>query len=264
MSMTEPLSDGKSSSTTDSGEESSAAIAQQSDPPSAEAGIAQEGLDRDGNGGAASDVLNSDAPEAKPSKSKASGEPSSSSTGERSKRSTRGRKSSKSSSSSSSDGKSTSTKGDKSEGVVAQPEATSPTSASDKTADAAPAADSGSAEPPASTTPSSGYDPTPVLEENEFAVCPPPSAIGNWDPNASAPPPGKAHPGDARSFRRKGSGGEEFVLIYRNESFLIVRAGQVGTLGTWTVIEYPHIGSAAHAYAQKCSEFTDAGFRDLR
>ena len=92
----------------------------------------------------------------------------------------------------------------------------------------------------------------------------PPDAVAGLDPEAAAPPPGKAPPGDSRSFRRTRDGVEEFVLIYRLDSFLITRAGKVGKQGTWTVVEYPSIGSAANAYAHKGSEFTSAGYRDLR
>jgi hypothetical protein len=30
------------------------------------------------------------------------------------------------------------------------------------------------------------------------------------------------------------------------------------------MVEYPHIGAAAHAYAKECSDLTSAGYRDLR
>jgi hypothetical protein len=99
--------------------------------------------------------------------------------------------------------------------------------------------------------------------ESEFAELLPPDAVRVRDPDSPAPPPGKAPPGDSRSLRRHHEGAEEFVLIYRHESYLITRAGKVGTQGTWTMVEYPHIGAAAHAYAQECSKLTGAGYRDL-
>jgi hypothetical protein len=98
----------------------------------------------------------------------------------------------------------------------------------------------------------------------EFAELLPPRFIQKWDPSTPAPPPAKAPPGDSRSFRRRTEAGEEFVLIYRSQTFLIRRSGRVGVLGTWTITDYPHVGAAAHAYAQQCSELTAAGFRDLR
>ena len=100
--------------------------------------------------------------------------------------------------------------------------------------------------------------------EPEVEVLLPPHRIENGDPDALAPPPGKAPAGDSRSFRRYRDGVAEFVLIYRNSSFLISRAGQVGRQGTWTIVEYPTIGTAAHAYAQECSKLTAEGYRDLR
>lgn len=101
-------------------------------------------------------------------------------------------------------------------------------------------------------------------QESEYAVLLAPTDIGDWDPERPAPPPGKAPPGDSRSFRRVREGTEEFVLIYRYGSNLMTRAGRVGTQGMWTVVEYPHIGAAAHAYAQECSNLVAAGYRDLR
>lgn len=82
-------------------------------------------------------------------------------------------------------------------------------------------------------------------------------------PDAPAPPPGIAPPGDSRSLRRNGASGEEFLLIYREHTFLVTRAGPVGKHGSWTIIEYPNQGSAANAYAHKCSDYTGAGYYDL-
>ena len=109
------------------------------------------------------------------------------------------------------------------------------------------------------------YDDAPALDGGAiFAELLPPTAIGNWDPSMEAPPPGKAPAGDSRSFRRRSADGDEFLLIYRSDAFLITRRGLVGKMGSWTVTEYPHIGSAAHAYAQECSDLVGAGFRDIR
>ena len=133
---------------------------------------------------------------------------------------------------------------------------------------AEPAA-SRTAEPAAEPQPSpqpSGAAPDPSMMEPaaEFAELLHPMLIGERDPDAPAHPPGKAPPGDSRSFRRMGDDGQEFVLIYRHYSNLIIRAGTVGKEGTWTVTEYPNGASAANAYAHKCSDFTGAGYRDLR
>lgn len=117
---------------------------------------------------------------------------------------------------------------------------------------------------PAQTVAGDYADPPELDASAEFAELLPPRFIQKWDPNTPAPPPAKAPPGDSRSFRRRGESGEEFVLIYRAQTFLIRRAGRVGVLGTWTITDYPHVGAAAHAYAQQCSELTAAGFRDLR
>ncbi|WP_428262754.1 hypothetical protein [Haliangium sp.] len=134
-----------------------------------------------------------------------------------------------------------------------------PDAGGDEPAQAATPAEAAVAEEPEAPAALPDFDATA-----EFADLLPPPAIQTWDPNAEAPPPAKAPPGDSRSFRRRGESGEEFVLIYRSDSYLIKRAGLVGRMGTWTVQEYPHIGAAAHAYAQECSELMGAGYRDLR
>ncbi|HUH05299.1 MAG TPA: hypothetical protein VML75_25045 [Kofleriaceae bacterium] len=82
-------------------------------------------------------------------------------------------------------------------------------------------------------------------------------------PDAPALAPGLAPAGDSRSLRRNGASGEEFLLIYREHTFLVTRAGPVGKHGAWTIVEYPSQGSAANAYAHKCSEYTGAGYYDL-
>jgi hypothetical protein len=100
-------------------------------------------------------------------------------------------------------------------------------------------------------------------ENHGYASLLPPEEITPGDPEADAPAPGPAPPGDSRSFRRRSRGVEEFFLIYRSGNHLISRSGVIGKNGTWRVVEYPNIGSAAHAYAQECSELTGRGFRDL-
>jgi hypothetical protein len=132
--------------------------------------------------------------------------------------------------------------------------------------ESAPASTSPGAEAqPAPAAPSAEQPPVPKADPAaDFEVLLKPREIERWDPSTPAAPPTKAPPGDSRSFRRRGENGEEFVLIYRSASFLIRRAGRVGVMGTWTVTEYPNIGSAAHAYAQQCSDLVHAGFRDLR
>jgi hypothetical protein len=133
---------------------------------------------------------------------------------------------------------------------------------------AAPRVEQAAPTPPAAApaaAPSAEQAPVPAPDpEAEFEELLKPNQIQRWDPGTAAAPPIKAPPGDSRSFRRRGDGGEEFVLIYRVGSILIRRAGRVGVMGTWTLTEYPHIGSAAHAYAQQCSDLVHAGFRDLR
>ena len=142
----------------------------------------------------------------------------------------------------------------------------------------APATDQAEAAPPApaaesspagqsGAAPASAPEQPPLPEVDpaaEVEVLLKPREIQPWDPATPAAPPRRAPAGDSRSFRRFDDGAEEFVLIYRISTFLIRRAGRVGVMGTWTVTEYPHIGSAAHAYAQQCSDLTHAGFRDLR
>ena len=129
-----------------------------------------------------------------------------------------------------------------------------PVAAAPRAEKAAPAPEPAAAQPPVPR-------PDPAAE---FEALLRPTDIQRWDPGTPAAPPAKAPPGDSRSFRRRGENGEEFVLIYRSGSFLIRRAGRVGVMGTWTVTEYPNIGSAAHAYAQQCSDLVHTGFRDLR
>jgi hypothetical protein len=67
-------------------------------------------------------------------------------------------------------------------------------------------------------------------------------------------------PGDSRSLRRE----SRFALVYRLGTFVISRAGAVGTRGQWRVVEYPTSASASHAYAKECSRFVSEGFSDYR
>lgn len=133
-------------------------------------------------------------------------------------------------------------------------------------AETAPAPEAAPETPAASITHAAEQAAAPVAPQlqTEYAILLPPTALPVGDPNSPAPPPGKAPPGDSRSFRRFHEGVEEFVLLYRYDSLLITRSGRVGTLGTYKVVEYPHIGAAAHAYAHQCSNLTASGFRDLR
>jgi hypothetical protein len=116
-------------------------------------------------------------------------------------------------------------------------------------------------------TAEAGGDPdeVPVNDADGYAILVPQKYLDtSVSADAPADPPGVAPPGDSRSFRRKSGGKEEFVLIYRDGSYLITRAGEVGKMGSWTVAGYPDQGSAAHAYAHKCSDLTGEGFVDLR
>ena len=107
----------------------------------------------------------------------------------------------------------------------------------------------------------SRHEPPPANGEPEPIELLPPRAIDtSVAPLTPAPAPGRAPRGDARSLRR----GEEFCVIYRLKSHLIRRQGKVGTIGEWSITEYPNQASAAHAYAQECSELTDDGFVDIR
>ncbi len=124
-------------------------------------------------------------------------------------------------------------------------------------------ADAPEAKQPPAPEPAPAPAPAPAGDsgEPEFAEMPRHNQIDTARaPESPASPPGIAPPGDSRSLRR----GNDFVLIYRDASYLITRAGTVGTEGRWEVVEYPSQGAAAHAYAMKCSELSGEGFRDLR
>jgi len=89
---------------------------------------------------------------------------------------------------------------------------------------------------------------------------PGPREIPSGEPGDPAPAPGHVPPGDSRSLRR----GNEFVLIYRVQTFVISRVGVIGTRGQWRVVEYPTSSSASHSYAKEASRFVSEGFSDYR
>jgi len=92
---------------------------------------------------------------------------------------------------------------------------------------------------------------------------PGPREIPAGNPEDPAAPPGHVPPGDSRSLRRR-TDRHEFVLIYRIQTHLISRVGEVGTRGQWRVVEYPTQASASHSYAKECSRFVSEGFSDYR
>jgi hypothetical protein len=92
---------------------------------------------------------------------------------------------------------------------------------------------------------------------------PGPREIPGGDPGDPASPPGNVPPGDSRSMRRRADR-YEFALIYRIQTYVISRFGEVGTRGQWRVVEYPTSASASHAYAKECSRFVSEGFSDYR
>lgn len=92
------------------------------------------------------------------------------------------------------------------------------------------------------------------------AHMPGPREIPGGEPGDPAPAPGTVPPGDSRSLRRE----NEFVLIYRVQTFVITRTGTVGTRGQWRVVEYPTSSSASHSYAKEASRFVSEGFSDYR
>ncbi|HTJ45214.1 MAG TPA: hypothetical protein VL463_24075 [Kofleriaceae bacterium] len=111
--------------------------------------------------------------------------------------------------------------------------------------------------------------PAPVAHAAEplgpiYEPLPKPKEIPVEDPEMSAPPPGIVPRGDSRSFRRREGAVEDFVLIYRFQTFVISRSGVVGKRGRWKVVEYPTMGHASHAYAQECSRLTTQGYNDFR
>ena len=92
---------------------------------------------------------------------------------------------------------------------------------------------------------------------------PGPREIPGGDPGDPASPPGAVPPGDSRSMRRR-TERYEFALIYRIQTYVISRFGEVGTRGQWRVVEYPTSASASHSYAKECSRFVSEGFSDYR
>jgi hypothetical protein len=146
---------------------------------------------------------------------------------------------------------------DKAAAAAAADKAAADKAAADKAAaDKAAAEAAEIAEPPATAAAAAGPEPATLLR---------PELIDrSIAPSTPAPPPGVAPAGDARSLRRTRDGTAEFCLIYRLRSLLIRRQGVVGTMGEWTITDYPSLGSASHAYAQECSDLTGDGFIDIR
>ncbi len=101
------------------------------------------------------------------------------------------------------------------------------------------------------------------VSSEDPARMPGPREIPTGSPDEPAPPPGRVPPGDSRSLRRRKER-HEFVLIYRIQTHVISRIGEVGTRGQWRVVEYPTQASASHAYAKECSRFVSEGFSDYR
>lgn len=93
---------------------------------------------------------------------------------------------------------------------------------------------------------------------------PGPREIPDGHPDDPARPPGPVPRGDSRSMRRRTDDRYEFALIYRVQTFVISRVGEVGTRGQWRVVEYPTPAMAGHAYAKECSRFVSEGFSDYR
>jgi hypothetical protein len=140
--------------------------------------------------------------------------------------------------------------------VVAEPATPTPTPAPAPTPAPTPAQDATTmpmaiiaSEPPA--MPGAVEDPTHM---------PHPRDVPSGGADAPAPPPGRVPPGDSRSLRNA----TQFALIYRIGTFVITRAGSVGTRGQWRVVEYPTSAAASHAYAKESSRFVSEGFSDYR
>jgi hypothetical protein len=89
---------------------------------------------------------------------------------------------------------------------------------------------------------------------------PHPRDIPEGSPSDGAAAPGLVPRGDSRSLRMN----DRFVLIYRLGTFVVTRAGDLGTRGVWRVIEYPTAASASSAYARECSRWADTGYTDYR
>jgi hypothetical protein len=117
---------------------------------------------------------------------------------------------------------------------------------------------------PAAAEPAAPKQPVAEGPAIDLENLPPPDAIHRLDPATPAPPPGHVPPGDSRSLRRRRGQTDEFALIYRHESHLIMRTGEVGRVGEWRDIEYPTIAAASRAYALETSRLVDEGFHDYR
>jgi hypothetical protein len=105
--------------------------------------------------------------------------------------------------------------------------------------------------------------PADVTAPENPAHMPGPREIPGGNPDDPAAPPGFVPSGDSRSMRRR-TDRYEFVLVYRIQTFVISRTGEVGKRGQWRVVEYPTPASASHAYAKECSRFVSEGFSDYR
>jgi len=154
--------------------------------------------------------------------------------------------------------KSSDTKGDagnkseKSDGKSAEVSADAKPESSDKGAGSAESVE-------ATTAPEAAEEAAPKVAELV-----PPRALPLQKADADAPPPGLAPPGDSRSYRRRTESGEEFFLLYRHYRTVVTRRGPVGKYGKVTVSDFPSQATAAHAYANLCSECAAEGFYDLR
>lgn len=95
--------------------------------------------------------------------------------------------------------------------------------------------------------------------EAALTVLPAPSEIVAGDPTEPAPPPGRVPAGDSRSLRTD----EQFALIYRHGSSLVMRRGILGERGIWRVVDYPGPSQASTAYAAECSRLRAQGFVDV-
>jgi hypothetical protein len=106
--------------------------------------------------------------------------------------------------------------------------------------------------------------PTPVSDDAPATLLAP-DAIERGDAEASAPPPGPAPAGDARSLQRLRAGAPAlFALIYRHGASLVMRSGTIGRQGQWRVVDYPTPAAASRAYAREVGVFVDDGYVDVR
>jgi len=91
-----------------------------------------------------------------------------------------------------------------------------------------------------------------------------PDAIAPGDPDAPAPPPGRASPGDCRSLRRVQPGiPGAFALVYRHGTTLVSRKGPIGCAGEWRTVTYPTSWAASSAYAREVAWLVADGYADV-